>query len=103
MSPVGGCIILGLRRFFRALMKRLIDDRRRILTTITLVCGLLGHASVGRADVLALDYISFKIFRLDQTTGALLGVFADLSNKVTQSPFDMVIGPDQNLYVADDG
>jgi hypothetical protein len=84
-------------------MKRFTDNRRQILTAIILLCCLLGYASVSRADVLALDYFSFKIFRFNETTGAPLGVFADLSDKVTQSPFDMVIGPDQNLYVADNG
>jgi hypothetical protein len=103
LPPSGGRVTLSFWRFFRALMKRLTDNRRQILTAITLLCWLLGYTSVSRADVLALDYFSFKIFRLDQATGATLGVFADLTDKVHQSPFDMVIGPDQNLYVADYG
>lgn len=62
---------------------------------------LLYAASTAQADLLALEYFSFKIFRFDETTGAPLGVFADLSPAVHQSPDDMAMGPDGNLYVGD--
>ncbi|HZZ72809.1 MAG TPA: NHL repeat-containing protein [Pirellulales bacterium] len=60
-------------------------------------------ATVARADLLVSDYTSGKILRYDQTTGAFLGVLADISQQSGgfAQAVGLQLGPDGRLWVSD--
>jgi WD40 repeat protein len=86
--------------FFCALMDQFSKHISRSLFAFVPIFWLGGYASVSQADLLAFEYFTFEILRFDESTGAPLGVFANISDKVTQFG-DMAFGPDGKLYVSD--
>jgi hypothetical protein len=81
-------------------MKQFSKVILRTLLALMPILWLVGFASVSQADLLGFDYLSSKILRFNERTGAPLGVFADISDKVHQFG-DMTFGPDGRLYVSD--
>jgi hypothetical protein len=81
-------------------MNQFSKDISRPVFAFIPIFWLVGFAAVSQAELLAFDDLTSQILRIDDSTGAPLGVFADISDKVTQFG-DMTFGPDGRLYVAD--
>jgi DNA-binding beta-propeller fold protein YncE len=59
-----------------------------------------GAAKLPNGDILVGDFFNDRVLRFD-STGAFLNVFASFPD--TDNPFDVVLGPDGHVYVANAG
>jgi DNA-binding beta-propeller fold protein YncE len=65
------------------------------------LAGLLNTTCVASIEVLVSSYGTGEILRYDANNGSFLGVFA--AHATLERPVGITIGPDNNLYVADEG